>query len=509
MAAIIKTHMHDQTVEQLRQENERLRQENELLRRKLDLVIRRMFGRKSEQLDANQLMLLFGELDKPSSPSASEVAATLEAETKSRRNPAPRRPRCPDHAPVVTEVIDPDPVTANPSAFRQIGEEVSEQFDYEPGHVLRRRTIRRVWVKRGDHDAAPLIAPLPAKLIERGILAPGLLAQILVGKYNDHLPLYRQQQIFNDRYGLYLPRQTMARGVELAATWLEPIVREIMREQLASGYVQIDETPVKYLCPGQGQTAQGYFWAVRTPGADTVYHWASGRGHEHLLDIIPETFNGMVQCDAYGAYRTMLRKRPGVELAGCWAHVRRKFHEAFVQREATVRNGWILRQIAHLYAIESKLRKSRAGPDLRAAIRDAESRPILARLQRLLTRLQSTCLPQSLSGKAIGYALGQWDLLEVFVEKGRLEIDNNLVENAIRPTALGRKNWLFSEAEDAGWRSAVIYSLIQSCMAYGIDPHAYLKHVLTRLPTMTNYQIPTVTPKAWAQAQRAPMALAS
>ncbi|MCC6581797.1 MAG: IS66 family transposase [Phycisphaeraceae bacterium] len=494
-------------MEALRQENERLRAENALLRQKLDLVIRRMFGRKSEQLDANQLKLLLGELDQPSSLMASEGAAPLEAVTPPRRTSASRRPRCPDNAPVVTEVLDPGVVSANPSAFRQIGEEVSEQFDYEPGYVLRRRTVRRVWVKRGELDGVPLIAPLPPKLLERGILAPGLLAHILVGKYHDHLPLYRQQRIFNDRYGLYLPRQTMARGVELAATWLEPIVQEITREQLARGYVQIDETPVKDLSPGLGHTAQGYFWAMRTPGADTVYHWAAGRGHEHLLDIIPESFRGMVQCDAYGAYRTMLRKRPGVELAGCWAHVRRKFHEAFVQKEATVRNGWILHQIGHLYAIEQRLRKSRAGPDLRAAIRAAESRPLLARLKRALTILQPKHLPQSLTGKAVGYALGQWDLLEVFLGKGQLEIDNNLVENAIRPAALGRKNWLFIGAEDAGWRSAVIYSLVQSCKAHGVEPYAYLKDVLTRLPTMTNHQIPTVTPRAWAAAQR--MALAS
>jgi transposase len=499
--------MHAQALEQLREENARLRVENDLLRKKLDLVIRRMFGRKSEQLDANQLTLLFGELDRPSSPAASGDAATLEAGTKSRRTPAARRPRCSDNAPAVTEVLDPVEVSANPAAFRQIGEEVSEQFDYEPGYVLRRRTVRRVWVKRGDGDGAPLIAPLPPKLLERGILAPGLLAHILVGKYHDHLPLYRQQRIFNERYGLYLPRQTLARGVELSATWLEPIVREMLREQLAGGYVQIDETPVKYLSPGLGQTAQGYFWAVRTPGADTVYHWATGRGHAELLELIPDTFRGLVQCDAYGAYRTMQRKRPGVELAGCWAHVRRKFHEAFVQKEAPVHNGWLLRQIAHLYAIERRLRESRAGPDLRAAIRSAESRPILVRLKRALTILQPKHLPQSLTGKAIGYALGQWELLEVFVRKGRLEIDNNLVENAIRPTALGRKNWLFIGAEDAGWRSAVIYSLIQSCRAHGVEPYAYLKDVLTRLPTLTNHQIPTVTPKAWADAQR--MAIAS
>lgn len=507
--SLSKYGMRDQQIEELTQEVERLRKENELLRQKLDLVIRRMFGKKSEQLDADQLMLLFGELDKKSSPPASEVAATPEADVIPRRTPSPRRPRCPDNAPVVTDLIDPGPVTANPSAFRQIGEEVSEQLDYEPGHVLRRRTVRRVWVKRNDPDGAPLIAPLPPKLLERGILAPGLLAQILVAKYNDHLPLYRQQKIFNDRYGLYLPRQSMARGVELAATWLEPIVKEIMREQLAGGYVQIDETPVKYLSPGQGQTAQGYFWAVRVPGADTIYHWTTGRGHEHLLDILPDTYQGTVQCDAYGAYRTMLKKRPGVELAGCWAHVRRKFHEAFEQKEAVVRNGWILRQISHLYAIERRLRESRAGPDLRAAFRTAESRLILIRLKRLLTRLEPKHLPQSLTGKAIRYALGQWELLEVYLAKGRLEIDNNQVENAIRPTALGRKNWLFIGAEDAGWRSAVIYSIIQSCKAHGVEPYTYLKDVLMRLPAMTNHQVPTITPRAWAKSLKTALPLAS
>lgn len=500
--------MRDPQVQHLLEENERLRKENDLLRQKLDLLIRRVFGRKSERLDTNQLELLLGELEKTSSPPASETAAIPEAEHARRKRP-PGQPRCPDNVPVITDVIDPDPVTGNPSAFRQIGEEVSEQFDYEPGRFLRRRTVRRVWVKRGDPDAVPVVAPLPPKLLERGILAPGLLAHVLVSKYSDHLPLCRQERIFEERYGVYLPRQTLSRGVELAATWLKPIVQQIARDQMAGGYVQIDETPVKYLKPGQGQTSQGYFWAVHAPGADTVYHWTAGRGHEHLLAILPETFEGTAQCDGYGAYRTMLKKRPGVKLAGCWAHARRKFREAFEQKEAVTRNGWILRQIGHLYAIERRLRRSRAGPKLRAAIRAAESRPILTRLKKVLTRLQPKHRPQSLTGKAISYALGQWELLEVYLEQGRLEIDNNLVENAIRPTAVGRKNWLFIGAEDAGWRSAIVYSLIQSCRRQGVEPRAYLKDVLTRLPAMTNHQVPTLTPKAWAQSRRVAPALAS
>jgi transposase len=226
--------MRDQQVQQLREENERLRKENELLRQKLDLLARRIFGRKSEQLDAKQLEFLLGKLQSPDATLASGVAAIPEAETP-RRKRSPRQPRCPENLPVETEVIDPAPVLGNPDAWRQIGEETSDLIDYEPGRFLLRRTLRRVWVKRGDPDAVPVIAPLPPKLLERGILAPGLLAHVLVGKYGDHLPLCRQERIFNERYGVYLPRQTLARGVELAATWLRPIVEQIRREQLAGG----------------------------------------------------------------------------------------------------------------------------------------------------------------------------------------------------------------------------------------------------------------------------------
>ncbi len=501
--------MRKNTVKELQEEVERLRKENELLRQKLDALARRIFGRKSEQLDSNQLEFLLGKLKDPEPPSASESAALPEAAPPARRTKRSRQPRCPDDLPVEVEIVDPAPVTANPSLWRQIGEEVSEQLDYEPGRFLKRRLIRRTWVRRDELDAVPLTAPLAPKLLDRGILAPGLLAHVLVSKYADHLPLHRQQDIYYQRHGVYLPRQTLARGVELAADWLRPIVRSMQAEQLAGGYVQIDETPVKYLTPGKGRTSQGYFWTVHAPGGDTVYHWTPGRGHEHLLALLPEDFAGTVQCDAYGAYQSMSKKRADVVLAGCWAHVRRKFHEAYEQKEAPVRAVWILGQIGHLYRIERRLRESRAGPALREAVRQSESRPILNRLHNLLSRVQSDHRPQSLMGKAIRYALGQWDLLEVYLADGRIEIDNNLVENAIRPTAVGRKNWLFIGAEDAGWRSAVIYSIIQSCKAHHVEPYAYLKDVLTRLPSMTNHQIPDITPKAWAKTRKEDIPIAS
>jgi hypothetical protein len=220
-----------------------------------------------------------------------------------------------------------------------------------------------------------------------------------------------------------------------------------------------------------------------------------------LNNIIPVHFTGTLQCDGYSAYRAFAHGRNGtIELAGCWAHVRRKFFETLPQSPKTA--AWIMRQLQHLYRVEARLREQRAGPGLREAVRAHESRPIVERIQRALLQLKSSGrhLPQNLLGIAIDYTLGQWQTLAVYLGDGRVEIDNNLVENAIRPTALGKKNWLFVGEADAGERAAIIYTIIESCRRRGIDPYTYLKDVLTRLPEMTNHQIPEVTPAAWAKA---------
>ena len=488
-------------------EIELLREENRLLRQKLDHVIRQLFGSKSEKLDPGQLEL-FGELDSAGKPPASDAdeaaeALTATASTCRPRSAKERKPRLPENLPVEEIILQPDPVKACPEAWRRIGEEVTEELDYEPGRFLRRRLVRPKYVRIADPQAAPIVAKLPERLLERGILAPGLLAHIVIGKYADHLPLYRQEQIYLQRHGVGLSRQTMANGVTLVAEWLKPVVEAMIAEQFANGYVQIDETPIKYLDPGKGKASQGYLWTSHRPGGDTVYHWHPGRGSQRLENIIPHEFAGTIQCDAFGAYRTYAREHEQIELAGCWAHARRKFHEAFVQGESKQRAAWILHQIGHLYEVERDLRENRAGPNLREAERRSRSRPILERIHRALLRFQKSRrhLPKSLMGKAIRYALGQWPMLNVFAGDGRIEIDNNLVENAIRPTAVGKKNWLFIGADEAGWRSAVIYSIITSCRSRGIDPHAYLKDVLTRLPTMTNRQIAEITPAAWAKSK--------
>jgi transposase len=473
--------------------------ENLLLRQKIDALARRIFGVSSEALDPAQLQLLLQmpELKPVENPPAPSVVEKPKPMVSVRKH---RAPRLPENLPVVEEVIDPAPVKEQPEDWRLIGQEVSEQLDYEPGRFLRRRTIRRKYVHRTEVDATPVIAPLPACLQERGLAAPGLLAHVLVSKYCDHLPLYRQEQIFAQRFKINLPRQTLARWVELAADWLKPIYEHIRTGVMAGGYVQVDETPINYLEPGNGKTKQGYLWTGSRPGGDVFFRWETSRAAACLNNLIPVNFTGTIQCDGYSAYRSFAADRKGaVALAGCWAHVRRKFFEALESSPRTA--AWIMRQLQHLYAVESRLRGIKAGPRLRQAVRAHQSRPIVERFERVLLRLKSSGrhLPQSLLANAIDYALGQWATLQVYLNDGRVEIDNNLVENAIRPTAIGKKNWLFVGEADAGERSAIIYTIIESCRRRGIDPYGYLRQVLTRLPRMTNRQIPEVIPAAWSK----------
>ena len=498
-----------QQIAQEKAEVQRLRQENELLRQKVDALARQLFGKKSEQLDPAQLQLLFQELEAPGpavgkelGPQSPEADSARPAQAASPRRE--RAPRLPEHLPVVVETIVPPPVQAAPEQWRQIGEEVTERLDYEPARFLRRRTVRPKYVRRGELDAVPVIAPLPPCFLEKSIATPGLVAQVLVAKYCDHLPLYRQEYIYQSRHGVSLTRQTLCEWVGVAAGWLRLLYEEIRREVLSQGYVQIDETPLRYLEPGHGQTKLGYLWTCHRPGADTVYTWQTSRAAACLEKIVPHDFTGTIQCDGYSAYDAFARSRPAgqIELAGCWAHVRRKFYEAHLQgcKRATL----VLHLLQNLYRTEARLRERRASPTLRALARACESQPVLARLHRLLLhwKTQRRLLPKSLLGQAIDYALGQWSSLQLYLADGRLEIDNNLVENAIRPTALGKKNWLFIGAAHAGQRAAIIYTLIEACRQRGLDPYAYLREVLTRLPAATTSQIKDLTPAAWAKAQR-------
>jgi transposase len=295
---------------QLLQRVEELQSENTLLRQKVDLLIRKIFGASSEKLDASKLDLFLLQAENtPGKPVASSTLEKADLQPQARATAKRGRDRWPEDLPVVEQVIDPQEVVAQPEQWRCIGEEVSEQLDYEPGRFLRRRLVRRKYVSRQDVWAKPIIAPLPSVLQERGSAAPGLLAQIIVSKFVDHLPLYRQEQIYRTRHGVDLSRHTMVRWLELAADWLGPIYRHIRTGVMAGGYVQVDETPVPYLEPGHGTARMGYFWTASRPGGDVVYQWQISRGAACLDNVLPVDFRGIVQCDGYSAYGSFPRKR--------------------------------------------------------------------------------------------------------------------------------------------------------------------------------------------------------
>jgi len=479
-----------------------LEKENALLREKIGLLVRKLFGAKSERLDPAQLLLLLQGLDEPGK-APEPVVAEAARRAPGQSPPRERGPRVPEHLPVIEEVIVPAPVRLAPQDWRRIGEEVSDKLDYEPGRFLCRRTVRPKYVPRGVLDAVPIVAPLPEAILERSIVAPGLLAQILVSKDCDHLPLYRQEAIYWSHHQVWLPRQTMAEWVGLAAEWLQPVCNLIRNEVLGHGYVQVDETPIRYLAPGNGKTKLGSLWTCGEPQGDVIFHWEPSRAAQCLENIIPADFRGTIQCDGYQAYDCFAKGRGGqIVLAGCIAHVRRKFYDA--KETAPKVAGRFPKHFANLYVLEEQQRQTRAGPKLRAVARASLSRPVLARRHRALVRLTIArrYLPQSHMGKAIGSALNQWPSLHVFLEDGRIEIDNNLVENAIRPTAIGKKNWLFIGDTGAGGRSAIIDTIIESCRRRGLEPFASLREVFTRLPTMTHWQVKDLTPEAWAKTQQ-------
>ncbi len=471
----------------------------QMLEAKVDLLLRRFFGKSSEQLDPNQLTFLLEGLDPKRLLPKEEPCAEIKEPRRRAKSKTSARQRLPEHLSVVEEIVDPLEVQQEPEAWRFISQEETEQLEYEPSKMYRRKIIRRRFVRKDQPMKAPVIAPLAPRLLEGSILSPSLLAHIITRKFCYHLPLYRQETMFMNEHRVALHRQTLCRWMWIGANWLQLLYDEIRQNLWKAGYVQLDETPVEYLSPGYGQTKTGYLWTSCQPRDETIYQWFPSRAAECLKSIIPKDFGGLIQSDGYSAYDAYAKTHTGILWAGCWAHARRDFYEA--REQDPRRSAWVLRQIQHLYAIEKKLRHSGPGLRVREAVRQAESLPIIRRLGRVfeIWKVKKIFLPQSGLGKALTYMLNQWESLQVFLNDGRLEIDNNLVENAIRPTAIGKKNWLFFGTECSGQTAAILYTLIESCRRHQIDPESYFRHVLTILPITTTSQIKNLTPAAIAR----------
>jgi transposase len=468
--------------------------ENKLLKQKLEFFIKRYFGgTKTESLDPKQLeMLLAGVEALPASAPVEVKKVTARSESMAR----PVRQPLPAHLETERVVLEPEEVKQQPAGWRKLGEEVTEELDWKPAKFIKRLYIRPKYA----NAERIVIAPLPARLIEKGLPGAGLMTQVIVAKYEDHQPLYRQQKIYDQRHGVNVSRQMMGDWVGVAADWMTAIYRVMKADLLARDYLQADETPIRYLDPDvKGKSQQGWLWTYSHPQGDVIFEWNISRSREGPREFL-KNFQGKLQTDGYGVYDSLSRERNGeLILIGCWAHVRRGFHEALADGRVA---AWFVGQIGLLYGVEKHLRQQKAGPELRAAVRAWQSRPILIRLRRALEVVRRRVLPQNLLGQAIDYALRRWETLTRYVDDGRLEIDNNLCENAIRPTAIGKKNFLFIGHPDAGQRSAVIYSILGSCRRHGINPAEYLQDVFERLPKAKTSEVKSLTPAAWAKAKR-------
>lgn len=316
-----------------------------------------------------------------------------------------------------------------------------------------------------------------------------------MSKYADHQPLYRQAVIYA-RQGVFIPRSTQAGWVGASEVLLEPLVERLRVHMLAETYLQADETRLPVLAPGTGKTRTGYLWVYRTglwsPLQAVVFDYAEGRGQTWPKAFLAG-FKGTLQIDGYAGYNAVLAWKDIVE-AGCWAHVRRAFYDVFKATRSPVA-AEALRRIRTLYEIEAELKD--LSPEARVAQRQARSEPLLKDFRTWLDDSLLKLPPGSSLAKAIGYALGRWAALRAYLRDGRISIDSNPVERALRGVALGRRNYLFAGSAGGGRRAALVYSLIETCKLNGVDPFAYLKDVLTRLPTLKARDLDDLLPWRW------------
>jgi transposase len=483
---------------------------------KLRLLIRQLqrgqFGRRSEKLDPDQLQLGLEDLE--------QTAAAAEAaqESAATRSGTPRTPRAerrrnlgalPAHLPRVEVLVDIEDkgCPCCGGALHVIGEDTSEMLDIVPA-VLRVKVIRRPRYGCRACEGAVVQAPAPERPITGGMATEALLAHVLVAKYADFLPLYRQAAIFA-RQGIELDRSTLCDWVGQACWWLEPLWRLLRRHVMSSTRIFADDTLLPVLDPGRGRTKTGRLWSYaiddRPWGGETspavVYLYAEDRKGEHPATHLAE-FQGILQVDGYSGFKSLLENRPAgeIRLAFCWAHCRRRFYEIH-QATGSPLAEEALRRIGELYAIEAEIRGRPA--EARRAVRQERSKPIVEALHAWLTVQLGRVSGKSGLAEAIRYALRHWTGLVLFLEDGRLELDTNTIERAIRPIALGRKNSLFAGSDGGARHWAIVASLVATAKLHGVEPLAWLTDVLERMVSGRTkaHELERLLPWTWKMAR--------
>lgn len=393
----------------------------------------------------------------------------------------------------------PEPQCSCGQPLVRIGQDVSEQLDCVPAQFFVHRHIRGKYACRGCHSIRA--AELTAQVIDKGLPAPGLLAQVVVAKYDDQLPLYRQQEIYA-RSGVQLARSTMAQWVGICGVRLAPLAQALKEHILSQRVIHVDETHVRLLAPGKGKTHKAYLWVYRTTDYATAravwFDFCQSRSGEHPRKVLAG-FSGTLVTDDYAGY-DRIHARSDITEAGCMAHARRKFFEVH-QLNASPIAAKALLLIARLYEVERGLQT--LDPQARRQARQQHARPLAEELHRWLLEHRQHLAKADATARAIDYSLGRWRALTHYLDDGEVPIDQNPVENAIRPVALGRKNWLFVGSATAGERAANIMSLIESAKLCGHDPWEYIRDVFERLPTTLNRDLHTLLPQHWRAPERA------
>lgn len=458
----------------------------EKLKGQIAIMRRHQFGSKSEHLDQLELMLEEMEIKRAEAPEA-DLPPT---EPKGQ----PKRKTLPDHLPREDVVHTPEAdCTACGKPMRLMGEDVREQLDYIPGRFV---VIRHVRPKLSCRDCGTIHqAPMPSMPIERGIPGPGLLAHVIVSKYADHLPLYRQSQIYA-REGVDLDTSTMADWVGKSAALLDPLVEAIGRHAMSGGVLFTDDTPVPVLEPGRGKTKTGRLWAYvrdgRAHGSDTApaayYRYSPDRKGERPRDHL-SGYSGFLHADGYAGYDKLYGDQ--IKEVACMAHVRRKFFDIAESTASPIARE-ALERIAPLYGIEKEIRGS--PPEHRVAVRQERSKPLFDDLQSWLGATLPSLPGRSTLATAIRYAITRMKRMEPFFEDGRCELDNNTAERSMRCVAVGRKNFLFAGSDRGGERAAAAYTLIETAKINGVDPQAWLTDVLTRIADHPINQIDELLP---------------
>ena len=494
--------------EQLREVAQRLLTElrhqralSEKLAYECALLKRLQFAARSERHSADQRNLLEEELDSDLAAVEHEIEQLGPAKPAAQKQ-QPKRTPLPAHLPRREIHHEPTSTTCSTPGcgcqMRRIGEDVAEKLDYVPGIFTVERHVRGKWACA--HCQTLTQAPVAAHIIDKGIPTAGLLAQVLVAKYADHQPLYRQEYIFG-RAGLTIPRSTLAQWVGTCGARLQPLVDALKAQLLAHRVLHADETPVAMLKPGNGKTHRAYLWAY-APGAfegmkAVVYDFCESRAGEHARAFLGN-WRGSLICDDFAGYKASFSQ--GVTEAGCLAHARRKFFDLHAAHRSHIAEH-ALGRFTQIYEIEQQARDL-SGPQ-RLEVRQQRSRPIMDELHEWMMRQRQQVAGNSATAKALDYSLKRWTALTRFMEDGQLPVDNNWIENQIRPIALGRSNWLFAGSLRAGQRTAAVMSLIQSAKLNGLDPNAYLKDVMEKLPTWSNSRIGELLPHRW-QLQNSP-----